>query len=143
MTAYTQQPEIQRAMFQKLKPFNNIDATLAALGCKGVYDWKNVPQNAEFDYITLGDGYELTDHTFDGYGYKYYAMVHVWSNQNNSENPQYMVSRLNEMFDKQTLHLDTMNNVSGLNQRTTNLLDQTGIIPIVHYAVQYLFYTVQ
>lgn len=143
MSQFTSQNEIQKAMYGRLMPFNNIDPALASLGCKGIYDWKNVPQNAPFDYITLGDGYELTNHTFDGYGYKYYAMVHIWSNQNNSENAQLMVSLLNQYFDKQSLTLATLGNVFSLNQRTTAMLDQSGTIPVVHYAIQYLSYSVQ
>lgn len=79
--AYTSVNEIQIAIYGLLVPAGTLDATLASLGVLAVYDFMAVPQNAAFDYLTLGDGYEIRDDTLGteghNHGYKYYASVHV------------------------------------------------------------------
>lgn len=145
--AYTSQAEIQTAFYSTLVPAGTLDATLASLGCNAVYDWMAVPQNAAFDYITLGDGYEIAKDTFgpDGHanGFLYYATLHVWSAQRSSANAWGMIDRLNTLFHRQSLTLQTLTHVYTLIFRTNAIYDQQATIPVLHIAHQYQIYSVQ
>src|SRR5436305_12075617 len=111
MPVYTSHDEIQTAMYNALMPSGSVDGTLSGLGVVGVYDWRNVPQNANYDYITLGDGYELPEDTFGPVdGWKYYPTLHIWSRQRNTRNAALMVGRLHQLFHNQQLALPTLNN---------------------------------
>lgn len=145
--AYTSQAEIQTALYQTLMPGGTIDAELASLGVLGVYDWMNVPQNAPFDYITFGDGYEQARDTLGDAGHSngflYYAMIHIWSRQNNTANASAMLDRLNTLFHRQPLTLATLTHVYTLTWRTNWLYDIQGNTPTLHIGQQYQIYTVQ
>ena len=143
MTVFTSQNEIQTAMYAALMPSGTLDATLANLGLLAVYDLWNVPQNAPFDYITLGDGWEMPSDTFDSNGYKYTANVHLWSAQRGTQNPSLMVNRLDQLFHRTQLSLATLRNVYSMRQRATWMSDPAGTIPILHIVISYLSYSVQ
>lgn len=148
--AWDSQIQIQTAMYSMLVPGGVLDATLASLGVTGVFDWLAVPQNQPFDYITLGDGYELPNDTLGSSGhsngYLLYATVHVWSRQKGDANPSAMIDRMNSIFlnrDNQPWTLATLKHVYTRPYRCTWLPDAAGIIPILHIANQYQIYTVQ
>lgn len=141
--ANTSQIEIQTAMYNALMPGGVLDATLAGAGLNAVYDLFNVPQNAPYDYLTIGDGYELTDHTFDSNGYLYYNTLHIWSVQRGTLQTSIMVDRLDQLFDRKTLALATLHSVYTLRQRCIWLADSQGVTPIQHVAIQYKSYSTQ
>lgn len=138
---YTAHNEVQTAIYALLAPGGTVDATLAGLGVTGVYDFRAVPQNAVFDYVTFGDGYELPDHTFDSNGYRYYPMLHIWSRKNDTSPASSMLNRINQLLDRQTFTLANLNNVFCLYQRSNWLADPDGLT--LHVAITYLTYSVQ
>jgi hypothetical protein len=144
-SAYTSHNEIQTGMYAKIAPGGVLDATLANLGLLAVYDLWAVPQNAPFDYLTIGDGHELANDTLGpagaANGFYDYAIVHIWSRQRGTQNPDAMVSRLNQLLHRQALTLPTLTHVSTLYQRTTYMADPDGLT--LHIAIQYLSYSVQ
>lgn len=145
--AYTSQTEVQTAMYGLLMPSGTLDSTLSGLGLNAVYDFMNVPQNAAFDYVTVGDGYEIANDTLgeDGHadGFYYYPTLHLWSAQNGTQNPSLMIDRIQQLFHRQSLTLATLTHVSTRNNRTVWMVDPGGTLPILHIALQYKVYSVQ
>lgn len=141
---YTSHNEVQTAIYALLAPSGVVDSTLSGLGVTGVYDFRAVPQNAVFDYITFGDGYELAENTFDSDGYKYYPMVHIWSRQNDTAPASAMLSRINQLIDpvpRRALTLPNLTNVYCTYQRANWLDGGDGLT--LHVAITYLAYSVQ
>jgi hypothetical protein len=103
--------ELLPAIYQKLAPGDVLDSQLAALGIQAVYDFRNVPENAAFDYITIGDGYEISDDTFDGNGWRNTATIHIFSRETSVEYPNKVLKRLNDLLHRQVLSLPTLHNV--------------------------------
>lgn len=145
--AYTSQAEIQTAMYNMLVPSGTLDTTLSSLGLNAVYDLMNVPQNAPFDYLTLGDGYEVAKDTLglDGHsnGFQCYTTLHLWSTQNQTQNIDLMIDRIVQLFHRQALTLQTLNHVSTRTNRIIRMIDPSGTFPVFHAAIQFLIYTVQ
>lgn len=149
--AYTSQLEIQTYIYGTLLvPASTLDATLAADGLLAVYDYMAVPQNAAFDYLTIGDGYELKDDTLgnEGHqrGFQLYTTLHLWSVQRGTAKAASMVDRLNQLLlnkDNQPWTLTTLTHVYTMLNRVTYLLDAVGTIPVLHVAAQYKIYSVQ
>ena len=138
---YTSHDEIQTAFYNALAPGGVIDATLVSNGITGVYDFRAVPQNAVFDYITFGDGYEMSDDTFDSDGFKLYPMVHIWSRQRATTPATNVFNRINQLLHRQSLTLPSLNNVFCLLQRANWLDGGDGLT--LHVAITYYTYSVQ
>ncbi len=147
MTVYTSVDEVQTAFYALLKPGGTLDATLSGLGLNAVYDFLNVPQNAPYDYLTLGDGYELPNNTMGVRGHRngfyYYPTLHLWSMQRGTKNPSGMVSRVIELFDGIDLTLATLTHVETKYRRTLYQADPTNAIPYLHAAIQFFVNSVQ
>lgn len=145
--AYTSQNEVNTAMYSVLMPSGTLDATLAHLGLLAVYDFTAVPQNAPFDYLTIGDGNELHDDTLGvlGHsdGYKYNAKIHIWSSQRGTQNPVKMVDRLDQLFHRQSLTLATLTHVWTMRTNLVFMADPQSAIPYVHIIATYQTYSVQ
>lgn len=128
-------------------PAGTLDATLAGLGLNAVYDFAGVPQNAAWDYLTIGQGYEMPNDTLgpDGQsdGFYYYHTLTIYSVQRGTANIDAMISRLNQLFHRQPLTLATLNHVYTLCQRVTRSPDPQGTIPILKAAVTYKVYSTQ
>lgn len=146
MTVYTSANEVQTAMYNMLMPAGSLDATLAGLGLNAVYDFAGVPQNATFDYMTIGEGYESPNDTLGDSladGYYYYAMLTIFSRQRGTANIDAMVSRLDQLFHRQSLTLATLKHVYTLRQRVVRGIDPSGTIPILKTVVTYKVYSSQ
>lgn len=149
--AWTSKNECQTYIYSTLLvPSGTIDATLTSLGIVGIYDWMNVPQNAAFDYITLGDGYEMPKDTLGlgghSNGFLYYPNIHIWSSQRNTANPDAVENRINQLLinrDTQPWTLPTLTHVYTMLFRTNNTYDSQGTIPVLHKTLQYQIYTTQ
>lgn len=147
MSVETSQDEVQTAMYSLLMPGGALDSMLAGYGLLAVYDFAGVPQNAAFDYLTVGDGYEMPYDTFGengtADGFYYFSTLHIWSTQRGTKNPSLMVARLNALFHRQPLALATLNHVYTRRNMTKWLADPSGVIPVLHIALQYKIYSTQ
>jgi hypothetical protein len=141
MTAYTSHDEVQTAMYNVLCPGGNVDPVLAGLGVTGVFDWQSVPQNQPYDYITIGDGYEIPQDTFDSAGFLYFPTMHIWSRQKNTKNPSLMINRANQFFNRQSLELESLKSVYSIIYRINWLDGGDGLT--LHVAAQYQCYSSQ
>lgn len=146
---YTSQQEVQTAIYNLLVP-SGLDSTLSGLGLLAVYDRFAVPQNAPFDYLTIGEGYELPNNTLDAEGsdkgFYLFTTLHLWSTQRGTQNPSAMVARINQILtnkNNQPWTLATLHHVYTMLNRTTWLQDTTGIIPVLHVAIQHKHYCQQ
>ena len=139
MAVQTSQNEIQTAFYARLVPSGVIDSVLSASGVVGVFDFRNVPQNQPFDYITLGEGFELPNNTLGRRGYTYYPTIGIWSRSKGTDIPTAIVARINTLVDQKILTLSTHEHVSTLYQRATWLADPDGLT--LHVALQYQLYT--
>lgn len=145
--AYTSASEVQTAMYALLMPGGSLDTTLASLGLNAVYDIANVPQNAAFDYLTIGQGYEMPNDTLGlaGHsdGFYYFHTMTIYSQQRNTANIDAMISRLHQIFHRVDLTLATLQHVYTLAQRVTRSIDPSGTIPILKASITYKIYSVQ
>lgn len=148
--AYTSIDEIQTYIYGLLVPAGTLDSTLSGLGLNAVYDFLGVPQNAPFDYLTLGDGYEIKSDTFgnEGHqrGFKLYTTLHLWSSQRGTKQAAKMIDHINSLMlnkDNQPWTLATLTHVYTMLNKCTYLADSAGTIPILHVATQYEIYSVQ
>lgn len=144
----TSQNEVQTAFWNTLMPSGTLDATLAGYGLQAVYDFMAVPQNAPFDYLTIGEGYELAEDTLGGPGagndgFYFFQTLNLWSRQRGTQNPSLMIARLNQLFHRQPLTLATLKHVYTLRNRCVWMQDISGVIPVLHVSLQYKVYSTQ
>jgi hypothetical protein len=135
MSVQTAINEVQAAVYALLVPSGSIDTTLASLGVVGVFDWRKVPQNQPFDYVTLGDITETPENTLGRRGYVLNFAIHIWSRYLGTQAPSAMLERINELIDQEPLTLATHAHVSTRYQRTKTYADQDGLT--IHLIAQY------
>jgi len=80
------------------------DATLIGM-VTGIFDFRGIPLNQEYPYVTLGDSTETDDSTFDTIGYDTTFTLHIWSAQPGSKECQQILARLNMLLNHQPLTL--------------------------------------
>lgn len=92
--------DIQRAVYGVLSP----DPVLATQYSAAVYD--DVPENAAFPYITLGEWTETDDpKTLDSIGRESTFTVHIWSRARGMAEVQNIAGRIIQILEHQPLSL--------------------------------------
>lgn len=137
----TAHEEVQHAIYNLLTVSNAPEPGLAALNVVGVFDFRGVPQNQPFDYITLGDATELPQNTLGRRGYLLSMMLHIWSRQGGTQQGSNILSRLNKLLDQPTqpLTLASQEHVYTMYNGAHWLADPDGLT--LHIAAKYQIYT--
>src|SRR5579859_3233812 len=133
--------EVQAAIYAKLYPSGSFDSTLASYGFTGAFDWRDVPQNQPFDYITLGDSIESPNNTLGRRGYNLHYTIHLWSRQYGDLPSLQAVARLNQLLDQQPLTLATQTHVYTMFNQSLPVADPGGLT--LHTALSYMIYTTE
>lgn len=139
MSTQTSLAEIPAAIYAKLVPGGVLDSTLAGLGVTGVFDFRAVPENQAFDYITLGDASEMPDNTFGRRGYDSKILLHIWSRAIGSKTANSILARLNTLLDQQPLSLATQSHVYTMYDWSNRIADPDGLT--LHVPVRYKIFT--
>lgn len=90
---------IQRACFARMSADEALDAMVS-----GVFD--EVPEEAEFPYVTLGEAIEAPDNAHDSYGAKTAVAFHIWSDYRGYLEANTIGSHLQSLFDHQPLEIE-------------------------------------
>jgi hypothetical protein len=135
----TAQNEVTAAIATALAPGRAIDAQLQALSVVGVYDFRGVPQNATFDYITIGQAQESSLNTFGRRGYMLAPTIHIWSRQGGIQQGTNILARINQLINQQDLPLASQSLVYLIYERALWVADPDGLT--LHIAAQYRIYT--
>jgi len=122
---------IQAAIGAKLTD----DATLMAL-ITGVFDFRGIPVDQAFPYITIGEATETEDSTFDTPGYEDTFTLHIWSIQPGTQECQQILANLNRLLNHQPLTLAGMSHV-GTWYDLAWTLDDPADTRITHMPVRY------
>lgn len=139
MSTQTSLSEVQAAIYAILVPSGTLDATLAALGVTGVFDFRAVPENQAFDYITLGDATEMPDNAFARRGYDSKILLHIWSRQLGVKTADSILARLNALLDQKPLTLATQSHVYTMYDWSHHIADPDGLT--LHVPVRYKIFT--
>lgn len=108
---------IQGAMFARIKA----DAVLnAAIGGR-VYD--EVPENAVYPYVVLGEGVETPDNELAAYESRVAATLHVWSAYRGFRESLIIAGHLIRLFDHQPLVVAGRGVVAVRHEQTVTLRD--------------------
>jgi len=111
------------------------DTTLSAL-ITGVFDFRGIPPDQAFPYVTIGDMVETDDSTFDTLGYLDECTLHIWSIQPGSQECQQILKRLNQLLTEEPLTLEDLNHIGTWYERAWILADPDDA-RITHMAVRY------
>lgn len=107
---------LQQAVYAKLTGH----APLTAL-VSGVYD--EVPEPAQFPYVSLGSITELVDDAHNQRGLEASVVLHVWSKYRGFKEAGLILSQLDAALDRQPLTVAGFEDVSIAHQQHTQLRD--------------------
>jgi hypothetical protein len=122
---------VQTAIGAKLEG----DAPLMGL-ITGVFDRKGIPPGQAYPYITIGEGTETADDTFDTQGYADTTTLHIWSIQPGGQEAQQILGNLNRLLNGQPLTLDSLDHV-GTWYDLAWTLDDPADTRLTHIVVRY------
>jgi hypothetical protein len=122
---------IQVAIGEKLTD----DTALMAL-ITGVFDFRGIPKDQAFPYVTVGDTTETDDSTFDTLGYEDTFTLHIWSIQPGTQECQQILANLNRLLNHQPLNLANMSHVGTWYDLSWTLPDPADT-RITHMPVRY------
>jgi len=111
------------------------DAPLMAL-ITGVFDFRGIPANQAFPYVTIGEETETDDSTFDTLGYEDTLMLHIWSIQPGAQECRLILKNLNRLLNHQPLALANMSHV-GTWYELALTMDDPADTRITHMPVRY------
>lgn len=77
----------------------------------GIFDFRGIPEDQAYPYVTIGNPTETDDSTFDCAGYDTTFTLHVWSGQPGMQECQRIFARLNKLFRGQPLAVPGMDHV--------------------------------
>jgi hypothetical protein len=80
------------------------DSALVGL-VTGVFDFRGIPPDQAFPYVTIGDSTEVDDSVFGALGYDTTFTLHIWSIQPGAQECQQILSNLNRLLNHQPLVL--------------------------------------
>lgn len=135
----TAQNEVSTAIYSILSPNNTPEPGLASIGVQTVCDFRAVPQNQTFPYITIGDALELPKNTLQRRGYLLTYTIHIWSRYRGTQEASAILSRINTLIDQQPLNLPSQAHVYTMYNRALWLADPDGLT--LHVATKYTIYT--
>lgn len=139
MSTQTSLSETQTAIYNVLVPAGTLDTTLSGLGVLGVFDFRAVPENQAFDYITIGDSIESPDNTFGRRGYNSIINLHIWSRALGTKTANSILAQLNKLLDQQSLTLTTQSHIFTMYEWSQRIADPDGLT--LHVSVRYRLFT--
>jgi hypothetical protein len=125
---------LQQAVYSRLSG----DAALATMGA-AVYD--EVPQDAAYPYITLGDVTETSNDTMGRTGRDVTLTIHIWSQYPGSKQAKEVYGRLDELLDRWTPTVTGWNAVQMQQEFFESFRDPDGITR--HGVARYRIHTHQ
>lgn len=122
---------VQQALSSKMQGDDTLMGMVA-----GVFDFRGIPENQTYPYVTVGDSTETDDSTFDTTGYDTTFTLHIWSIQPGTQECQRILARLNKLFNHQPLTVPGMAHV-GTWYDLSNTLADPDDTRVTHFWVRY------
>jgi len=97
---------IQTAIYGVLNGDSTLTSTLGA----GVYD--EVPEDASYPYVVVGEAYETPDNAHDRYGRDTMVTIHTWSEQDGFKEALTVGNRVVELLDHTSLTITGWHHVA-------------------------------